>query len=106
MSLARVLLIVIFMPSELCLTMYSLLFFSDTLIPDDDDDDDWPPPVALIEMVSFSFELPDDVDETFGSVVWAEASVGVDGGDSSLALWADFSLSITALNEPFRVLVA
>lgn len=32
--------------------------------------------------------------------------VGVFGGDSSFACRADFNLSITALNEPFRFLLA
>lgn len=33
-------------------------------------------------------------------------NVGVFGGDSSFACRADFNLSITALNEPFRFLFA
>lgn len=58
----RVLLIVIFMPSELCFTIYSLLFFGAVFKPDREDD---PPPEPLlldaqIDMVSLSLPIDDD----------------------------------------------
>lgn len=89
----RVLLIVIFIPSELCLTMYSLLLL---LFIDD---------IDIEEPEFFSLLLDEELD-TLGTLISELlGSVGVVGGDSSLAVFADFNLSITALSEPLRTFV-
>lgn len=61
--------------------------------PDDDDVDD---DIDVDDVVMASVPIAcDGVD-----------NVGVFGGDSSFTCRADFSLSITALNEPFRLTFA
>lgn len=136
MSFVRVLLMVIFMPSELGLTMYSLLFLTDVI-------DIAETEIGMRErrfyykriryrMSYAAICLPFDkfsvgvfADIVFSLLaVWPTGTVtvlvfasvpivcggadnvGVFGGDSSFACRADFNLSITALNEPFRFLFA
>lgn len=73
----RVLLIVIFMPSELCLTIYSLLFFGAVFKPDKEDD---PPPAPLlpdaqIDIVSLSLPIDDDDDDIEPVVVMVKSDI-------------------------------
>lgn len=107
-SFVRVLLMVILIPSKLC-TIYSLLLFTAELDVDVD--------VALLaglidnETLSLIATVGDVVGRSMHGVIISSGicgvlNVGVDGGESSETLCADFNLSITALSEPLRFFVA
>lgn len=99
-SLVLVLFMVIFMPSELGLTMYS----EGPLLTDEDDPVVFFPslllPVPLLlEVLSFVWLIDEGCPEGVPAMLGCPTL-----NNSSPTFWADFNLSITALNEPFRFL--